>query len=337
MPNSRMAEEARETPLILRAQAARWQHEADLARREAAGRKTAVLVGRGSSGHVCTFASYLFALQTGRVPVEFRPWLTTQPLPQCDWSDAVVYAFSYSGMSTDVSAAAEWLRERGAYVVAVTGAESSEAHLVKAAQRVIRLGCGTEHAVPATKSVGAQLFIAAALAGYEIETAAAQTAACMLRIEVEGTPVKLAAFLEGCRSAVWLARGPSYAGALEAALKTQESIGIPAFGYSTAEYLHGPIAAAGPEDRVIMFSGADEPMESKQAVAAALLARGVPFISLGADTAHDAQLAMPFPEARWARTALLVYLAHLTCTALAERYRIDPDEPPALRKITKTR
>lgn len=339
MSNSYMEEEARSAPLVLRSEAARWQREATEIRRLVAERPISVLVGRGSSGNVCTFASYLFALQTGRQPVEFRPWLTTQPLPPADWSDAVVYAFSYSGKSTDVAASAEWLRARGALVVAISeaGANSADAHLLKPAHHSIRLGCGPERAVPATKSVIAQLFVAAALAGYEIEQAAEQTAACMLRIDTDGVPSQLSAFLSGARTVTWLARGPSYGGALDAALKLQESVGIPAFGYSMAEFLHGPIAAASPEDRVVLFSGADEPMQSKQAVTAALLARGVPFICLGSNQTSEVQLPLPFPDARWARTALLAYIAQLTCSELAKRYGINPDEHPSLRKVTTTR
>jgi glucosamine--fructose-6-phosphate aminotransferase (isomerizing) len=334
---SHMAKEARFAPVVLRSEAARWQREAHAIRQLVAARPNAVLVGRGSSGHVCTFASYLFALQTGRQPVEFRPWLTTQKLPEASWSDSVVYAFSFSGNSTDVAASAEWLRERGALVVAVTGAETPDAHLLKPAHHVIRLGCGPELAVPATKSVIAQLFVAAALAGYDIELAAEQTAACMVQIDLDDVAGKLAVFLEGARTVTWLARGPSSGGALDAALKMQESVGIPAFGYSMAEYLHGPIAAAGPLDRVVFFSGADEPMESKQAVMAALLARGVPFVGIGSTHTPDAQLPLPFPEARWARTALLAHIAQLTCAELAVRYGIDPDQHPSLRKVTKTR
>lgn len=337
MSNSLMANEARSAPLILRSEAARWQREATGICRLVAGRPLSVLVGRGSSGNVCTFASYLFALQTGRQPVEFRPWLTTQPLPAADWSDAAVYAFSNSGNSTDVAAAAEWLRGRGALVVAISEADAPDAHLLKPAHHIIRLGCGPERAVPATKSVVAQLFIAAALAGYEIELAAEQTAACMLRIDADGTPSRLAAFLAGARTVTWLARGPACAGALDAALKLQESVGVPSSGYSMAEYLHGPIAAASPEDRVVLFSGADESIESKQAVTAALLARAVPFLCLGSDRTPEAQLPLPFPEARWARTALLAYMAQLACTDLAERYGINPDQHPSLRKVTKTR
>ena len=337
MSISHMAREARSAPEVLHSEAARWQGEAAGIRRLVADRPTSVLVGRGSSGNVCTFAAYLFALRTGRQPIEFRPWLTTQPLPAADWTDAVVYAFSYSGKSTDIAASAEWLRARGASVVAISEGDAADAHLLKHAHHVLRLGCGPERAVPATKSVIAQLFVAAALAGHEIEQAAQQTAACMRRIDADGVAASLAGFLVGARTVTWLARGPSYGGALDAALKMQESVGIPAFGYSMAEYLHGPIAAASGEDRVVLFSGADEPMESKQAVTAALLARGVPFVCLGSDQTPDAQVPLPFPDARWARTALLAYVAQLTCTELAGHYGIDPDEHPSLRKVTQTR
>lgn len=336
MSNSTMTKEARCAPGVLRSEVARWQREAEALRHQVTDRSTSVLLGRGSSGNVCTFASYLFAMQSGRQPIEFRPWLATQTLPEADWRDAVVYAFSYSGQSTDIAASAQWLRARGALVVAITEAGFSDAHLVKAAHHVIRLGCGPELAVPATKSVIAQLFIAAALAGFDITQAAEQTAAGMLQIDADGVPDQLATFLAGARTVTWLARGPSIGGALDAALKMQESVGLPAFGYSTAEYLHGPIAAASSDDRVVLFSGADEPMESKQAVTTALLARGVPFICLGGDQTPEAQLPLPLPDARWARTAVLAYIAQLTCAELAGRYGTNPDEHPSLRKVTQT-
>ena len=332
-----MDREARTAPQMLRAEAARWQREATRIRQLVTERPRVVLVGRGSSGNVCTFASYLFALQTGHQPIEFRPWLTTQPLPDADWSDAVVYAFSYSGRSTDVAASAEWLKARGALVVAISEADAADAYVLQSAQHVLRLGCGPELAVPATKSVIAQFFIAAALAGYEIELAAAQLADCMQSVDAAGVPAKLAEFLTGARTVTWLARGPSVAGALDAALKLQEAVGIPTFAYSTAEYLHGPIAAASPQDRVVFFAAADESMESQQAVTTALLARSVPSLCLGCEQTPAAQLLLPFPEAHWARTALLAFIAQLTCISLAEHYGINPDEHPALRKVTETR
>ena len=332
-----MAREARTAPQMLRSEAARWQREAARIRHVVANRPQVVLVGRGSSGHVCTFAAYLFALQTGRQPIVFRPWLTTQPLPDADWSDAVVYAFSSSGRSTDVAASAEWLRRHGALAIAISEADTKDACVLQSAQHIVRLGCGPELAVPATKSVIAQLFIAAALAGYDIEEEAAQLAECMVRVDAAGVPAKLAAFLTGARTVTWLARGPSVAGALDAALKLQEAVSIPAFGYSTAEYLHGPIAAAGPQDRVVFFAADDEFTDNQQAVITILVARGVPFICLGYRQPPGAHLTVPFPAARWSRTALLAFIAQLTSVALAEHYGINPDEHPALHKVTETR
>jgi glucosamine--fructose-6-phosphate aminotransferase (isomerizing) len=336
MSNSIMAKEARWAPAMLRAEAGRWQQEAQAIRQLAGDRHTTVLLGRGSSGNVCTFGSYLFALQSGRQPIEFRPWLATQGIPQVDWSDAVVYAFSYSGQSTDIAASAEWLRARGALVVAVTEGGIPGVQLLKPAHHVIRLGCGPEAAVPATKSVIAQLFVAAALAGFDVVEAAEQTAACLLEIDAAQVAVRLAEFLAGARTVTWLARGPSIGAALDAALKMQESVGIPAFGYSMAEYLHGPIAAASSDDRVVLFSGAVEPMESKRAATAALLARSVPFVCLGNKQTPEAQIPLPLPDARWARSAVLAYLAQLTCTELAKRYGVNPDLHPSLRKVTQT-
>ena len=332
-----MAQEARTAPHMLLSEAARWQRKAAGIRRLVAKRPQVVLVGRGSSGNVCTFAAYLFALQTGHQPIEFRPWLTTQPLPDADWSDAVVYAFSSSGRSTDVAASAEWLRRHGALAIAISEADTKDACVLQSAQHIVRLGCGPELAVPATKSVIAQLFIAAALAGYDIEEEAAQLAECMVRVDAAGVPAKLAAFLTGARTVTWLARGPSVAGALDAALKLQEAVSIPAFGYSTAEYLHGPIAAAGPQDRVVFFAADDEFTDNQQAVITILVARGVPFICLGYRQPPGAHLTVPFPAARWSRTALLAFIAQLTSVALAEHYGINPDEHPALHKVTETR
>ncbi len=34
---------------------------------------------------------------------------------------------------------------------------------------------------------------------------------------------------------------------------------------------------------------------------------------------------------------MLAYMAQLTCTQLAARYGINPDEHPSLRKVTQTR
>lgn len=336
MKPSHMQREILETPAMLRREAEQWEAQGQRIRALSEGRSSVVLIGRGSSGNACTFASYLFTLSTGRHPIEFHPWVTTQELPEADWSDAVAFAFSASGQSTDIAESLRWLKARGALAVGVTAARGDEVHLVQQADAVFRLNCGEELAVPATKSFTAQLFAAAALAGYPILQAAEQAAQAMEALLERGTIASLATFLEGGRSIAWIARGPSFAGALDAALKTQESLGMSSFGYSTAECLHGPIAMFHPSDRVVLFSGADEPMESKQAVVTTLLARGVPFVTLGTDATHEAGLPIQLPADRWARTAVLAFLSQSACAELARRKGLDPDAPANLQKVTRT-
>lgn len=336
MTASHMKIETMETPAMLRREAAHWEAQAQAIEQLRAGRKNVVVLGRGSSGNACTFASYLFMLRTGRHPVEFHPWVTTQTLPDADWSDTVAFAFSASGQSTDVAEALRWLKSRGALAVGVTAASGTDIRLADYCDAIFRLNCGEEKAVPATKSFTAQLFAAAALAGYPVVRSAEQAARAMESIANSEAVHNLATFLEGGRTVAWVARGPSYAGALDAALKAQESLGLPAFGYSTAEFMHGPIGMFHPSDRVVIFSGADEPMASKQAVVTTLLARGVPFITIGTDATHEASLPIPLPEERWARTPTLAFLSQLACESLASRMGLDPDAPANLQKITRT-
>jgi glucosamine--fructose-6-phosphate aminotransferase (isomerizing) len=336
MKHSHMKQEILETPALLRREAPHWEAQARAIHAVQGTRQTVVLIGRGSSGNACTFASYLFTLRSGRHPIEFHPWVTTQPLPDADWRDAIAIAFSASGQSVDVTESLRWLKSQGALAVGVTAAQGGEATLVTASDQVFRLNCGEEKAVPATKSFTAQLFAVAALAGYPLIQAAEEAAQAMEKILQSDAVNTLATFLEGARTIAWVARGPSYAGVLDASLKTQESLGLPAFGYSTAEFLHGPIAMFHPNDRVVLFSGADEPMDSKQAVVATLLARGVPFITIGSDSTHEAALPIHFPQERWARTPVFSFLTQLACEELAQRGGQDPDAPANLQKVTRT-
>jgi len=129
--------------------------------------------------------------------------------------------------------------------------------------------------------------------------------------------------------------GQFSAGGNNAALKMQESVGIPAFAYSTAEYLHDPIAAASPDDRVELFSGTDAPMESNRAVTTALLARGVPSVCLGGDQTPETQLPLPLSDAQSARASVLAYIAQLTCAELAGLPH-QSGRASTLRKVTQT-
>ncbi|MBW6494441.1 MAG: hypothetical protein K0B16_07790 [Burkholderiaceae bacterium] len=111
---------------------------------------------------------------------------------------------------------------------------------------------------------------------------------------------------------------------------------MPAFGYSAAEFLHKPIAMFHPSGRLVLFSGADETMASTQAVVSTLLARSVPFVTIGTDSSHEAGLPIPLPDERWARTPVFAFLSQLACEEVARRTGLDADAPANIQKVTRT-
>ena len=119
-----MSREIADQPAMLEQHAEAWQARADQLRPRLAARKHVVLVGRGTSGNACTFATYLFATMHGRHPIEFRPWVAGVTTAGPSWDDAVVLAFSASGNST-ISKSVKTLRTAGFEITAIRDATSS--------------------------------------------------------------------------------------------------------------------------------------------------------------------------------------------------------------------
>jgi glutamine---fructose-6-phosphate transaminase (isomerizing) len=341
-----MAREIADQPALFESHAPAWQARAEQLTPLLESRRHVVLAGRGTSGNACTFAAYLFATARGRHPIEFRPWVAAVAGPGPSWDDSVVLAYSASGNSTDVSRAAGWLRDRGARTIGITTAAPPGSHLESVVDELFHLEVGPEQAVPATKSFGAQLVATAALAGLPIVEPAREIAASMRQILTLGDDdpgSRLAAFFDGARQAIWVARGPALAGALDAALKLQETAGMPATGYSSAEVLHGPIGAMNEHDRVVLVFDGPEIADSMAAVVVSLVTRRTPFVVLGPEglaPPGDGRVAInlpaPMPATPWARTPVVAMIGQRAALQLARRRGLDPDAPPGLRKVTET-
>lgn len=334
-----MEQEIQEEPQMLRERAEGWQRRAAELDDALEPRSNLVLVGRGSSGNACTFASYLYGLRSGRHAIEFRPWLATQPAPDARWDDARVLAYSVSGESTDIAHAARWLRAHGAQVIGITNATDPNCHLGSASDQLLQLMVGEERAVPSTKTFTAQLFASAALCGFALSAPANEAAAAMEFVLDNDLGARVADFLAGGRRAVWISRGPALAAALDCALKVQECAGVPGAAWSAAEFLHGPIAAIDPTDRVVLLADTEPTAESLEAVCTHLLTRHAPFLVVGPrrdDGVPTEGIALPLPAERWAGTAVLALLGHAASLALAQRRGINPDAPPGLSKVTLT-
>ena len=340
MHGSKMAEEIAAQPGLVRERSALWAQEAAAILGRLEKRRHLAVVGRGSSGNACTFAAYIYAERSGRHAIEFRPWVSLHPNPEASWDDTTVFAYSASGESTDICHAAAWLRERQAQVVSITNAAEANSPLGRVSDASFCLGLGPELAVPATKTFCGQLLASAALTGYALAEQSEQIAGCMERVLAEPLAQRLADFLAGGRMVIWVARGPVLAAGLDLALKLQETVCMPSAAYSSAEFLHGPIAAASAADRVVLLVDGRTSSASLQAVRVHLLARKIPFLVVAGERvdglASELALRLPLPEQRWARTPLFAMLGQQAALELAIRAGLDPDSPPGLHKVTQT-
>jgi len=304
-----------------------------------------VIAARGSSDNAATYGKYLLGAFC-RLPVA----LATPSLfgiyktpPRLD--GALVLGISQSGKSPDIVGVLEEGHAQGALTAAITN--EPESPLADAADHLIELHAGDERSIAATKTYTAQLGAMALLGATLCDEPARLTELDGLPALMEKTiaatePVAALApryrYMETC---VVIGRGYNYATAFEIALKLKELTYVIAEPYSSADFMHGPLAIIehGFPALVIAPHGIVYPemvdfMGQLREREAELLVISDEQTALDMATAP---MALPAPAPEWLSpiTAVVpgqVFAMHLT---LAKGY--DPDHPRGLRKVTETR
>lgn len=216
-----------------------------------------VLVGRGTSDNAALFGRYLFELTTG-IPVSLcAPSIHTVYHARLDLRDALVVGISQSGEATDINMVLKAARKQGAYTIGITNEARSP--MSAAVHEVFLARAGRQQSVAATKTYTAQLMLMYMLAsalGDEVTLSAAS--------EIPGRAkeaLKLASEISAkaeryryMRQCVVVARGLNYANAFELALKLMETCYVVADRFSSADFLHGPIALIERDFPVIVFA-----------------------------------------------------------------------------------
>src|SRR5919202_3399710 len=205
-----------------------------------------VLVARGSSDNAALFGRYLLEMTTG-IPVALAaPSVNTLYGARLRLRRALVIAVSQSGEGEDINRVLEMAREAGACcTVGITN--EPESSMTKVVDETLLMHGGRERSVAATKTYTGQLLhfymLAEALSdggaklGYEA-IPVFDARALELRAEVEQL-VERYVFMENC---VVVGRGLVYANAFEMALKLMETCYVVAERFSSADFLHGPLA-----------------------------------------------------------------------------------------------
>lgn len=353
MTQSYMLNEVSEQPRIIRRQSEAWKNRANELRELLLSRRQIILVGRGSSGNAALYFTYLWSTSSGRQPIDFRLWVAQDSNAVGDYSDCGVIAFSASGQSTDVVKACSWLKQRGAVVIGVTAAQDATCRLGSVCDELFLLNCGIEKAVPATKSFMSQMAASAALSGFPLTERASAIATSIEKTIVSPASTHLAQFIIGARTVLMLGRGYLLGAVHDAALKLQETTGLAAFAYSTAEFFHGPLGSVSPTDRAIIFASGETELEQRLLVS--LAERGVPvrlvvrgsaadnpsvafsqmFAERGQATLFEV-IELPTTGQDWADVFSLITLVQMTCLSLCGQMGRSPDAPPSLKKVTET-
>ena len=302
-----------------------------------------LIVSRGSSANAARYAQYVLGTRN-RYPVSFAtPSLYTlyESPPQLDGAAAI--AISQSGASPDVVAVLEEARRQGCPTLAITNDISSP--LAETAEWTLPLHAGEERAVAATKtylnSIAAVALLSAALGGEgldELVQAPDWVAEQIDRSLADATRV------DGYRTAaggVVVARGVNYGTAFEIALKIRELSGAAFEPFSSADLLHGPIAALAPERPVILLAPSGPALPSLRTAVPKLRERGAPILAVTDDPELLAEADTRFPLARrtpeWLSPLVTVVPGQVIALRLATLRGGDLDHPPGLTKITLTR
>ena len=289
-----------------------------------------MLVGRGSSDHAGVYAKYLIEIELGLATFAAAPSVASIYGKQLHLEGCLVIIISQSGQSPDILEQAKQSKVAGAYCIALLNDE--QAPLVKIVDEVIPLSVGKETSVAATKSfLGTLSALLQLVAYWSEETAlikALETLPEKLTEAVNASSQLFVEDLNDTKNLVVLARGLGYAISKEIALKLKEVLAIHAEAFSSAEFLHGPVALIDTDLKILQLEVQDESFQSHQQQITGLKQRGAEVIDL-----HHR-----FSQSIHRRLAPLVILQrfYLDLDAIAVANGINPDKPVGLKKVTET-
>ena len=302
-----------------------------------------VLVARGSSDNAALFGRYLLEITTG-IPVSLSaPSVHTLYGAKLNLKHALVIGVSQSGEGEDINQVLENARAGGAYTVGITNEASSS--MVGLVDETLLMHGGREHSVAATKTFTGQMMLFYMLAtelaqsqpdwSYEAIPEFANRSLEQKRPIME--LVQRYVFMENC---VVVGRGLAYANAYELALKLMETCYVVAERFSSADFLHGPLAMVERHFPVILFAPPGVMLPGVKSLIGRLreLRADTLVITSDLEGARGCSRAIIMPKEIDEFCAPIPYIipGQLFAALLAEAKGLDPDQPRSLSKVTRT-
>lgn len=310
------------------------------------------LIARGSSDNVAVHARYLLELATGMPVSMIAPSIITRYHRVPDLRDNLVIALSQSGRTPEIVDVATQSAAAGAIVIAVTN--DADSPLAAASAVTMAVGTTAELAVPATKTVTGQLALVTLLAEASCPAGAdiaSYTGGSRAWAALAGTVADVLSdthsldaavqMLAARRDGIHLARGLTYAAALEGALKAKETTRRVHEGYSSADFLHGPLTVASPDVTVVAYGAAGPVLADVVSTVQAAVELGSPVIGVGHPAVSEGisgAVGVPTPQTLGEALAVipLVVRGQQLAVSTTLALGMDPDAPQGLNKVTAT-
>jgi glutamine---fructose-6-phosphate transaminase (isomerizing) len=302
-----------------------------------------VLVARGSSDNAALFGRYLLEIATG-IPVSLSaPSVHTIYGAKLKLDHAVVVGVSQSGEGEDINRVLENARGCGAYTVGITNEVNST--MTGLVDETLLTHGGRERSVAATKTFTGQMLLfymlAAEFANASVSFSYDAIPGFVERaLEQKPAVLELVqryVFMENC---VVVGRGLAYANAYELALKLMETCYVVAERFSSADFLHGPLAMVERHFPVILFAPPGKMLPGVKSLIDRLGELHADTLAITSDlavaSACTRSIIMPREIDEFLAPIPYIVPGQLFAALLAEAKGLDPDAPRSLSKVTRT-
>jgi glutamine---fructose-6-phosphate transaminase (isomerizing) len=302
-----------------------------------------VLVARGSSDNAALFGRYLLEITTG-IPVSLSaPSVHTIYNAALRLDHALVVGVSQSGEGEDINRVLESARQSGAYTIGITNEPDSS--MTQLVDETLLTHGGRERSVAATKTFTGQMLLFYMLAAelaqkpapFSYEAIPQFVAAALEQKPAILELVERYVFMENC---VVVGRGLAYANAYELALKLMETCYVVAERFSSADFLHGPLAMVERHFPVILFAPPGVMLPGVKSLIERLreLHADTLTITSDLDAANMCTRSILMSPEIDEFLAPIPYIVpgQLFAALLAEAKGLDPDSPRSLSKVTRT-
>jgi glucosamine--fructose-6-phosphate aminotransferase (isomerizing) len=302
------------------------------------------IAARGTSDNAGRYAKYLLGAHNQMVVSLATPSLFTIYNQPPYLEDSLVLGISQSGKSPDIVSVLEEGRKQGALTAAITNIPKSD--LGNAADIVLDLQAGPELSLAATKTYSTQMTTLALLSAalnplpQYVEDLAAFPDQLQKVFAIEEHVAQLVERYRYMSHCVMIGRGYNYATAFEFALKVKELTYTIAEPYSSADFLHGPVALVDQGFPVFVFAPSGKMISEMIALIGHVRQRAAEVIVISDEPEPlklaDQKLVLPTGIPEWLSPISAIIPGQLFGMYLAHTRGYDADQPRGLNKVTQT-